>query len=120
MLRRIISASSNEGDLILDCFMGSGTTLVAAEELGRRWIGIDASIEGVATTLKRLANGAEPMGDFVNGRKTKQPTLFDHPSMLRTSLDLFTSKDPSIISPDHVKAWSNLFSKKLSAAFERR
>lgn len=41
LLHRIISASSNPGDLVLDPFAGSGTTLIAAQQLGRRWIGID-------------------------------------------------------------------------------
>jgi len=43
LLKQIISASSNPGDLVLDCFAGSGTTLMAAELLGRKWIGIDNS-----------------------------------------------------------------------------
>jgi adenine-specific DNA-methyltransferase len=43
LLKRIIEASSNPGDLVLDCFAGSGTTLLAAELLGRKWIGIDSS-----------------------------------------------------------------------------
>ena len=38
LLERIIKASSNEGDLVLDCFVGSGTTAAVAEKLGRRWI----------------------------------------------------------------------------------
>ena len=41
LLERIIKASSKEGDVVFDPFCGSGTTLVAAERLGRRWIGID-------------------------------------------------------------------------------
>lgn len=65
LLRRIIAASSNEGDLVLDCFSGSGTTLNVASQLGRRWIGIDASAEAITTTLKRFALGSKPMGDFV-------------------------------------------------------
>ncbi len=49
LLERIIQASSNKGDLILDPFCGCGTTIDAAEKLGRRWIGID--ITQLATTL---------------------------------------------------------------------
>lgn len=54
LLRRIIRASSNPGDLVLDCFCGSGTTLQAAQELGRYWVGIDQSGEAIKVTKKRL------------------------------------------------------------------
>ena len=45
-------ASSNPGDLVLDCFYGSGPTLQAAQGLGRNWIGIDKSEEAVRVTRK--------------------------------------------------------------------
>jgi adenine specific DNA methylase Mod len=54
LLERIISFSSNEGDLVLDPFCGSGTTVEAAETLGRRWTGIDMSIAAIATIKDRL------------------------------------------------------------------
>ena len=54
LLRRIIEASTNEGDLILDPFMGSGTTGIAANELGRRYIGIEQEEEYLALTMRRL------------------------------------------------------------------
>jgi len=54
MLKVIVQASSNPGDIVLDCFAGAGTTLLAAEQLGRRWIGIDNSSVAIAVTLKRL------------------------------------------------------------------
>jgi adenine-specific DNA-methyltransferase len=54
LLRRIIAASSNEGDLVLDCFCGSGTTAVVAEKLGRRWIAADLGRFAIHTTRKRL------------------------------------------------------------------
>lgn len=53
---RIIQASSDPGDLVADFFCGSGTTLVAAEGLGRRWIGCDLGRFGIHTTRKRLLN----------------------------------------------------------------
>jgi adenine-specific DNA-methyltransferase len=65
MLLQIIQASSNPGDLVIDCFSGSGSTLGVAAQLGRRWIGIDDSEEAIATTLKRFSLGVERMGDFV-------------------------------------------------------
>jgi adenine-specific DNA-methyltransferase len=76
LLRRIINASSNAGDLVLDCFAGSGTTLAVASELDRRWIGVDSSLEAIKTTLHRFASGTEPMGDFVNPKSpAKQAAL---------------------------------------------
>ena len=54
LLERIIKASSNEGDVILDPFCGSGTTIAAAEKLNRRWIGIDNSPYAITLTRKRL------------------------------------------------------------------
>lgn len=54
LLERIIQASSRAGDLVLDCFVGSGTTIEAAERLGRRWIGIDNGKYAVHLARKRL------------------------------------------------------------------
>lgn len=54
LLERIIKASSNEGDLILDCFCGSGTTATVAEKMGRRWITCDLGRFAVHTARKRL------------------------------------------------------------------
>ncbi len=54
LLRKIILASSNEGDLVVDPFLGSGTTVVAAEQLRRKWLGCDLSEEYIELTLKRL------------------------------------------------------------------
>ena len=55
LLNRIISASSNEGDTVLDPFCGSGTTLLAAKRLNRKWIGIDRNPEAVEISQRRLA-----------------------------------------------------------------
>mgnify|MGYP001029459560 FL=1 len=54
LLERIIKASSNEGDLVADFFIGSGTTAAVAEKLGRKWIGTDLGKFGIHTTRKRL------------------------------------------------------------------
>lgn len=56
LLRRIIEASSNPGDLVLDPFCGCGTTVHAAEELGRRWVGIDISSFSVGLMQERILN----------------------------------------------------------------
>ena len=54
LLERIIKASSNEGDIVADFFVGSGTTLAVAEKLGRKWVGSDLGKFAIHTTRKRL------------------------------------------------------------------
>jgi site-specific DNA-methyltransferase (adenine-specific)/adenine-specific DNA-methyltransferase len=56
LLDRIIRACSNPGDIVLDCFAGSGTTLAVAEKMGRRWIGVEMGLNGLYQTQKRLLN----------------------------------------------------------------
>ncbi len=62
LLQRLISVSSNENDIVLDAFIGSGTTLAVAEKLGRRWIGIDSGKLSIYTTQKRLLNLTSRIG----------------------------------------------------------
>lgn len=54
LVERIIRASSNDKSIILDCFIGSGTTAAVAQKLGRRWVGADINKGAIQTTLKRL------------------------------------------------------------------
>jgi site-specific DNA-methyltransferase (adenine-specific) len=54
LLRRIVQLASNVGDAVLDPFCGSGTTLVAAQQLGRHWIGIDSNPQAIAIARRRL------------------------------------------------------------------
>jgi DNA modification methylase len=54
LLDRIIRMSSNEGDTILDAFVGGGTTLIVAQKLNRRWIGIDQSVQAIKVSEYRL------------------------------------------------------------------
>jgi adenine-specific DNA-methyltransferase len=85
LLERIISASSNEGDLVLDCFVGSGTATAVAEKLGRKWVGIDKSPMAIEMSIKRLTQGTDRMGDFVQApQKVEAETLFDE-HLLRES-----------------------------------
>ncbi len=64
LLERIIKTSSNEGDLVFDCFCGSGTTAATAEKLNRRWIACDLGRFAIHTTRKRLL-GIEGVKPFV-------------------------------------------------------
>ena len=61
LLERIIKASSKSGDLIFDCFMGSGTTQAVAMKLGRRFIGADINLGAIQTTTKRLLGVAKEL-----------------------------------------------------------
>jgi DNA modification methylase len=56
LLERIIKAASNEGDIILDPFVGGGTTVAVAEKLNRKWIGIDQSVAAIKVSDLRLKN----------------------------------------------------------------
>jgi site-specific DNA-methyltransferase (adenine-specific) len=60
LLERIITASSNEGDTILDCYCGCGTTITVAERLKRKWIGIDITYQSISLILKRLEEKFSP------------------------------------------------------------
>ena len=57
LLLRIVQLASHPGDLVLDPFCGSGTTLAAAQQCGRRWIGIDANPQAIEIARKRLGIG---------------------------------------------------------------
>ena len=54
LIERVIITASNPGDIVIDCFLGSGTTAAVAQKLGRRWIGCDINKGAIQTTAKRL------------------------------------------------------------------
>ena len=63
LLMKLIRASTNPGDLVFDCFMGSGTTQAVAMKLGRRFIGADINLGAIQTTTKRLLSVAKDLED---------------------------------------------------------
>jgi hypothetical protein len=84
LLERVIESSSYPGDLVLDCFVGSGTTATVAQKLGRRWIASDINRGAIQTTSKRLQTviqeqieaGADPQQaamDFADGDEETPP-----------------------------------------------
>ena len=73
LLERIIAASSNPGDVVLDPFCGCGTTIAAAQKLGRRWIGIDVTQLSIALQKSRL----QAMFPDLAYRVIGEPTTFD-------------------------------------------
>lgn len=76
LLERIIGSSSKKGDIVLDAFAGSGTTLAVAEKLGRRWIGIDCGKLAIYTMQKRLLNLKSGIGNKGKALKPKPFTLY--------------------------------------------
>lgn len=71
LLERVINALTNPGDLVFDCFMGSGTTQAVAMKLGRRFIGADINLGAIQTTTKRLIGIASEL----QSEQTPQLTL---------------------------------------------
>lgn len=70
--RRFVLGCTKPGDLVLDCFIGSGTTAAVAQKLGRRWIGCDINKGAVQTTSKRLQNVIK--GQLKASKQQKLPT----------------------------------------------
>jgi site-specific DNA-methyltransferase (adenine-specific) len=66
LMHRIIKASSNAGDMVLDPFCGCATTCVAAQQLGRRWIGIDIEKQASKILIERLSDDAGMFSQFVH------------------------------------------------------
>jgi adenine-specific DNA-methyltransferase len=101
MLKRIILASSNKGDLVMDCFAGSGTTLVAADELERNWIGIDIGNEAIRVMLNRFQNGMQTLDEHIGNKKEnkKIPDLFSENIIAENTLT--TNKTASHLINDY-------------------
>ena len=81
LLERIIEASSNKGDIVLDPFCGCGTTIHAAQKLGRQWIGIDVTYLAINLIKRRLKDA---FGDEVEFEERGQPTDFGSAQELAT------------------------------------
>ena len=58
LLKRVIESTSNEGDLVMDFFLGSGTTTAVAHKLGRKWIGVEMGYHFWTVVLPRMKKGA--------------------------------------------------------------
>jgi site-specific DNA-methyltransferase (adenine-specific) len=85
LLERIISASSNPGDVVLDPFCGCGTTIHAAQKLRRQWIGIDVTYLAINLVKRRLKDA---FGEEVEFEEKGQPTDFESAKRL-AELDKF-------------------------------
>lgn len=77
VLRRVIESVTQEGDIVLDAFAGSGTTLAVAEKLKRRWVGIDSGKLAIYTIQRRLLDLREKIGNKGNSLQHEPFTLFN-------------------------------------------
>ncbi len=78
LLERVINASSNEDSIVLDCFIGSGTTAAVAEKLGRRWIAADLNRGAIQTTIKRMQNGNDKSRGIAHYRVNNYDFQVEH------------------------------------------
>ncbi len=85
LLERIIKASSNPGDVVLDAYCGCGTTVAVAERLGRQWIGIDITFQSISLVHKRLQER--------HGLKNDAVTLDGSPKDLASAHALANKRD---------------------------
>lgn len=76
LIERMILASSKPGDLVFDCFMGSGTTQAVAMKLGRRFIGADINLGAIQTTTKRLLSVAKELENSQTGMGSADDTKY--------------------------------------------
>ena len=113
LYKRIIRASSNEGDIVLDPFCGCATTPVAAEELARQWIGIDIWDKAHETVLMRLhdagliANGATPSNGS-NYHLVAEDVLYTKDIPERTDDEAIPVPDLKLKIPRPKEPWQRL------------
>jgi site-specific DNA-methyltransferase (adenine-specific) len=88
LLDRIIEIATDEGDIVLDPFCGSGTTLVAAKMKGRRYIGIDVSIEAIELTKSRLETPIKTESELLNKGRSSYVNADEKSLAILTGLDV--------------------------------
>ncbi len=85
VLERILRASSNPGDIVLDCFAGSGTTAAVAEKLGRRWIAMDCGKLAIYTVQKRMFSLTTTIGAAKKDERTEPERVEDWAAHLKNA-----------------------------------
>jgi adenine-specific DNA-methyltransferase len=104
MLKLIVGASSKEGDLVLDCFCGSGTTLIAANELNRNWIGIDGSEHAIEVAKRRLDAAAGERGARIEYETVLQVGVAE-PEPERPSRDYALGQYEKVPRHERISLW---------------
>jgi hypothetical protein len=120
LLERIIKASSNNNDIILDAFAGSGTTLAIAEKLNRRWIGMDCGKLAIYTVQKRMLNLTTQIGSAQNDERRDYERVSDFEEHSKSnSRGLFfiyekARRGDLVITDSFLKTLAELISEDLS------
>lgn len=86
LIRRIIEASTNPGDLVFDCFMGSGTTQAVSLKTGRKFIGADINLTAIQTATKRLLNLMPSNGGGFEVYNVNNYDVFKNPALAKDLL----------------------------------
>lgn len=94
LLQILIDCVTDKWDIILDCFMGSGTTCAVAQKLGRRWIGCDINTGAIQTTTKRLLKIVEEQRNMLESQNSTTPLAFKVHQV--NEYNIFKNKDEGI------------------------
>ena len=105
LLKRIILASSQEGDIVADLFSGSGTTAAAAAKLGRRWIAADASPAALMTLRKRLLDCYSDTSMFAADHRMEIRYLADARGGKQPDVTVKREKDGFIVCPNEALSY---------------
>ena len=121
LLERIISVSSQEDDIVLDTFAGSGTTLAVAEKLGRRWIGMDCGKLAIYTIQKRMLNLTTQIGPAKADGRRDYERVNDFEEHSKTSRGLFflyekTRRGDFVVTDVFLKNLAKLIEENLSGS----
>ena len=96
LMERIILASSNKGDLVLDPFCGCATTCVASQKLGRKWIGIDIAENSASVLVERLEKEGFMMDEVLKFKKQGEDFIHRKDIPKRTDIKEVSDKNPDI------------------------
>ena len=123
LLERIINASSDKDNIVLDAFVGSGTAIAVAEKLGRRWIGIDSGKLAIYTSQKRLLNLTTQIGSMQKDDTREYERVEDFERHSKNSRALFMIYEKAragdiVVTDDFLKVLSQVIEPSLSGKGE--
>jgi len=123
LIKRLIMASSDIGDIVLDAFVGSASTLAVAEKLGRKWIGIDCGKLAIYTIQKRLLNLTNNIGSIKKDDRREPERVDNFEGHLKNSRGFFfitekARKGDLLITDSFLKKLAEFIEENLSGSSE--